>query len=108
MPRARDVADCTPSQTNGLLRQSHLLTGYVPGADSLLVVSRTVDRLRSINPNLIYVLDPVMGDDGRIYVSESVIPIYKSLMTKGERLLLVVEEFSPGTVVGGAGWKHGS
>ncbi|KAK4704880.1 pyridoxine kinase, partial [Phenoliferia sp. Uapishka_3] len=70
------------SQANGLLRQSHLLTGYVPGAEALLVVSRTVDRLRSINPSLTYVLDPVMGDDGRIYVSESVIPIYKSLMTK--------------------------
>ncbi|KAL8293165.1 hypothetical protein RQP46_000859 [Phenoliferia psychrophenolica] len=68
--------------TNGLLRQSHLLTGYVPGADALLVVSRTVDRLRAINPALTYVLDPVMGDDGRIYVSESVIPIYKSLMSK--------------------------
>ncbi|KAI5476120.1 pyridoxine kinase [Pseudohyphozyma bogoriensis] len=67
---------------NGLLRQSHLLTGYVPGADALSVVARTVDRLRAINPNLVYVLDPVMGDDGRIYVSESVIPIYKSLMPK--------------------------
>ncbi|KAK4050792.1 putative pyridoxal kinase [Microbotryomycetes sp. JL201] len=67
---------------NGLLRQSHMLTGYVPGAEALSVVARSVDRLRSINPNLIYVLDPVMGDDGRIYVSESVIPIYKSLMPK--------------------------
>ncbi|SCV71564.1 BQ2448_3152 [Microbotryum intermedium] len=67
---------------NGLLRQSHLLTGYVPGAEALLVVARTVDRLRSINPSLVYVLDPVMGDDGRIYVSEAVIPIYKSLMPK--------------------------
>ena len=56
-------------QANGLLRQSHLLTGYVPGAEALLVVSRLVDRLRTLNPSLVYVLDPVMGDDGRIYVS---------------------------------------
>lgn len=67
---------------NGLFRQSHLLTGYVPGAEALAIVSRTVDRLRVVNPSLIYILDPVMGDDGRIYVSESVIPIYKSLMPK--------------------------
>lgn len=58
------------------------MTGYVPGAEALLVVARTVDRLRTINPSLTYILDPVMGDDGRIYVSESVIPIYKSLMPK--------------------------
>ncbi|GAA5961483.1 hypothetical protein JCM3765_003599 [Sporobolomyces pararoseus] len=67
---------------NGLLRQSHLLTGYVPGADALKVVARTVDRLKAVNPRLVYVLDPVMGDDGRIYVSESVIPLYKSLLPK--------------------------
>lgn len=67
---------------NGLLRQSHLLTGYVPGADALKVVARTVDRLRAVNPRLVYVLDPVMGDDGRIYVSETVIPLYKSLLPK--------------------------
>lgn len=59
-----------------------MLSGYVPGADALRVVARLVDRLQSINPELVYVLDPVMGDDGRIYVSESVIPIYKSLMPK--------------------------
>jgi len=59
-----------------------MLTGYVPGAEALSVVARLVDRLKSINPNLVYVLDPVMGDDGRIYVSESVIPIYKALMPK--------------------------
>ena len=80
--RSHQLTCVTPQQANGLLRQSHLLTGYVPGADALSVVARTVDRLRSINPNLVYVLDPVMGDDGRIYVSESVIPIYKSLMPK--------------------------
>ncbi|GAA5921889.1 hypothetical protein JCM3775_003401 [Rhodotorula graminis] len=67
---------------NGLLRQSHLLTGYVPGADALKVVVRAVDRLRAVNPALVYVLDPVMGDDGRIYVSESVIPIYKALLPR--------------------------
>lgn len=70
------------AQANGLLRQSHLLTGYVPGADALKVVTRTVDRLKAVNPRLVYVLDPVMGDDGRIYVSESVIPLYKSLLPK--------------------------
>lgn len=54
----------------------------MPGAEALLVVAKAVERLQIINPSLIYILDPVMGDEGRIYVSESVIPIYKSLMPK--------------------------
>jgi pyridoxine kinase len=58
------------------------LTGYVPGADALKVVVKAVDRLRAVNPALVYVLDPVMGDDGRIYVSETVIPIYKALLPR--------------------------
>ena len=41
-----------------------------------------VDRLRQINPDLVYILDPVMGDDGKIYVSPEVVPIYKSLLPR--------------------------
>ncbi|KAH8924923.1 Bud site selection protein 16, partial [Atractiella rhizophila] len=67
-------------ETNGLLRQSHFLTGYVPGPEALKVVAKMAKRLREANPDLVYVLDPVMGDDGRIYVSPEVIPIYKSLL----------------------------
>ena len=41
-----------------------------------------VDRLRQINPDLVYILDPVMGDDGKIYVSPEVVPIYRSLLPR--------------------------
>jgi len=41
-----------------------------------------VDRLREVNPDLIYILDPVLGDDGKLYVPEEVIPIYKSMLPK--------------------------
>lgn len=53
---------------NGLLKQSHLLTGYTPSAKALETVSRAVDRLKEINPDLVYVCDTVCGDDGRLYV----------------------------------------
>lgn len=43
-----------------------------------------VDRLRHINPDLVYILDPVMGDDGKIYVSPEVVPIYKSLLPRAD------------------------
>lgn len=61
-----------------------MLTGYVPGAEALLAVSQAVDRMRALNPRMVYLCDPVMGDEGRIYVSEAVIPIYKALMPKAD------------------------
>merc|ERR1711939_846875 len=69
-------------EINGLFRQSRILTGYVPGADALSVVASKVRKLKAANPAITYVLDPVMGDDGRIYVSQAVIPIYKNLLTQ--------------------------
>lgn len=41
-----------------------------------------VDRLLEVNPKLVYILDPVLGDDGKIYVSPETIPIYKSILPK--------------------------
>lgn len=60
---------------NGLFKQSHLLTGYTPSAQALEAVGRAVDRLREINPNLVYVCDTVCGDDGRLYVCSPWFPM---------------------------------
>lgn len=49
---------------NGLLRHTHFLTGYTPGAEALHVVEAIVTRLRAVNLELVYVLDPVMGVSG--------------------------------------------
>ncbi|KDN53387.1 pyridoxal kinase [Tilletiaria anomala UBC 951] len=66
---------------NGLLRYARVLTGYIPSPNALLSVQRAVKRLRQLNPSLIYVLDPVMGDIGRgMYVNPDVLPIYKSML----------------------------
>uniref|UniRef100_T1GRQ4 pyridoxal kinase n=1 Tax=Megaselia scalaris TaxID=36166 RepID=T1GRQ4_MEGSC len=52
-------------EKNNLLQHySHLLTGYIGNASFLRQVSAIVKKLREINPNLIYVCDPVMGDNG--------------------------------------------
>jgi pyridoxal/pyridoxine/pyridoxamine kinase len=37
------------------------------------------------------VLDPVMGDQGRLYVSEGVVPVYKSLLSYAD--LIVPNQF---------------
>ncbi|GLT28836.1 hypothetical protein SLA2020_037400 [Shorea laevis] len=62
---------------NDLLYYTHLLTGYIGSVSFSNTVLEVVDKLRTINPNLIYVCDPVMGDDGKLYVPQELIPIYR-------------------------------
>ncbi|CAD7004805.1 pyridoxal kinase [Ceratitis capitata] len=65
-------------EANNLLQcYTHLLTGYTGSASFLSRISNIVSKLREINPQLIYVCDPVMGDNGKMYVPEDLLPIYR-------------------------------
>ncbi|CAE6533328.1 unnamed protein product [Rhizoctonia solani] len=57
-----------------------LISGYVPGADGLSALADFATYLKAKNPNLLFVLDPVMGDDGKMYVANDVLPIYRDLL----------------------------
>lgn len=63
---------------NGLDKYTHLLTGYVGDPTFLKQVAQVVKQLRSENPGLVYVCDPVMGDNGKMYVPEELLPIYRT------------------------------
>lgn len=67
----------TGLKENGLNTYSHLLTGFIGSESFLRKVSDVVSDLKEINPNLIYVCDPVMGDLGRMYVPKELLPIYQ-------------------------------
>jgi pyridoxine kinase len=56
---------------------THLLTGYAKNDNFLREIKAIVKKLRSTNPDFIYVCDPVMGDAGKMYVPESILPIYR-------------------------------
>lgn len=81
---------------NGL-RQSYLddfdmmLTGYIPGAEAVTAVGAIAAELKakfSGQPGrFFWVLDPVMGDNGKIYVSEEVVPAYKALVPLADLVL---------------------
>lgn len=70
-----DLADALAQ--NNLDNYTHLLTGYIGTASFLKRVVLLVTTLKSKNPNLIYVCDPVMGDNGKMYVPEALKEIYK-------------------------------
>ncbi|XP_031841260.1 pyridoxal kinase [Nomia melanderi] len=63
---------------NNLDNYTHLLTGYIGSVSFLKSVTGVIQALKQKNPNLIYVCDPVMGDNGKMYVPEALKEIYKT------------------------------
>ncbi|RYR04006.1 hypothetical protein Ahy_B06g083506 isoform A [Arachis hypogaea] len=74
---------------NDLLYYTHLLTGYIGSVSFLDTVLEVVSKLRSVNPKLIYVCDPVMGDEGKLYVPQELISVYR------ERVVPVASMLTP-------------
>ncbi|KAG7094728.1 hypothetical protein E1B28_005547 [Marasmius oreades] len=54
--------------------------GYIPNAEALSAVKGLAEKLTSENSNLTYLLDPVMGDSGRLYVAADVVPVYRDML----------------------------
>ncbi|KAK7856241.1 pyridoxal kinase [Quercus suber] len=76
-------------EANNLLYYTHLLTGYIGSVSFLNTILEVVNKLRSINPKLIYVdaaaaaagdnyvCDPVLGDEGKLYVPSELVSVYR-------------------------------
>jgi len=62
---------------NNIHHYSHLLTGYCGSPSFLEEVSNVLKELKKVNPSLVFVCDPVMGDNGRFYVPKDLLPIYQ-------------------------------
>ncbi|CAL1547313.1 unnamed protein product [Lymnaea stagnalis] len=76
---AQDVTELFNGlRINNLLNFSHVLTGYIGSESFLKKVGEAVRELKAKNPNLKYVCDPVMGDNGKLYVSETLVPVYRT------------------------------
>jgi len=79
------------------LKQSYLddfdmmLSGYVPGAAALEAVGQIAQELKqkawSKPGSFFWVLDPVMGDNGNLYVAPDVVPVYRSLAHHADLVL---------------------
>ncbi len=49
-----------------------VLSGYLGAPDHVAVILDAVQRIKAANPNAVYVCDPVLGDDGKLYVNASI------------------------------------
>lgn len=74
---------------NNLLGYDAIVTGYTRSQRHLEIIADTVKRVRLVNPNAIYVCDPVLGDNGEFYVppelketyEQSLLPLASILKT---------------------------
>ncbi|KAI4886552.1 hypothetical protein NFI96_027118 [Prochilodus magdalenae] len=62
---------------NKVNHYDYVLTGYTRDVSFLEMVVDIVGELKGANPSLVYVCDPVMGDNGAMYVPEALLPVYK-------------------------------
>lgn len=76
---------------NKINHYSHLLTGYCGSESFLLEVVKVVKELKEVNPSLIFVCDPVLGDNGQFYVPQSLLPVYQ------KQLLPISDLITPNT-----------
>lgn len=67
-----------------------LLSGYLPNAMSVRRVGENYSRYKKENPGTIWLLDPVMGDEGELYVNEDVVPEYKKLALSEDNLVDII------------------
>jgi len=74
---------------NHLTHYDYILTGYSRDESFLQKIVDIIQELRSKNPNLVYVCDPVMGDHGSMYVPEVLLPVYK------ENILPIADILTP-------------
>nr|CAG4644109.1 EOG090X09AY [Lepidurus arcticus] len=74
----KELADLIEGlRINNLNNYTHLLTGYVGSASFLHQLIAVIKELKNVNPKLIYVCDPVMGDNGELYVPKELLPLYR-------------------------------
>ena len=70
-------------ELSGILDQveySHLLTGYIGSVGFLEGVVGVFRTLREKNPGITYVCDPVLGDNGKLYVPKELVACYRKLV----------------------------
>lgn len=75
----------------GLDQFDMMLSGYCPSASTVEQVGKIARELKfkaTTKPgSFFWVLDPVMGDNGRIYVAEDTVPVYKNLLKDADLIL---------------------
>jgi pyridoxine kinase len=49
-----------------------VLTGYLGTAEQVGVILDVIQRIKAANPKAVFICDPVLGDDGKLFVSDAI------------------------------------
>uniref|UniRef100_A0A671M3H6 pyridoxal kinase n=1 Tax=Sinocyclocheilus anshuiensis TaxID=1608454 RepID=A0A671M3H6_9TELE len=74
---------------NNVNQYDYVLTGYTRDDSFLDTVVDIVQELKRENPSLEYVCDPVLGDNGAMYVPENLLPIYRDKVVPAADIIKV-------------------
>jgi len=50
------------------IRFDAVITGYIGSRDNAVLAEKIIQEIKAISPNLLVIIDPVLGDDGKNYV----------------------------------------
>jgi pyridoxine kinase len=64
-----------------------LVTGYLGSPDNAVVIADFVERALSRNSKLVYLCDPVIGDDGRVYVADGILDVVRRRLLPAAHLI---------------------
>ena len=72
---------------NNINHYSHIINGYIGSRSFLTKLASVVSHLKTVNPGLVYVCDPVMGDTGPgLYVPADLLPVYREVRVSSRTL----------------------
>jgi pyridoxine kinase len=64
-----------------------LVTGYLGSEANAGVIADFVARARRRNPKLVYLCDPVIGDDGKVYVADGILDVVRHRLVPAAALV---------------------
>lgn len=79
-----------------------VISGYIPSADLIDVLSEEVAKLKLKNPDTTYICDTVMGDLGHLYVDNSCVQAYRRLLSTGIANVITPNHFELELLYGSA------
>lgn len=64
-----------------------LVTGYLGSSDNAAVIADFVERALARNSKLVYLCDPVIGDDGGVYVADGILDVVRYRLLPAAHLI---------------------